>query len=255
MGGRAAQLGLRIGVLFLVAVSLTGCLKQNAATDTDTQTGTDTGNTATDGTSTTPTVSDLTSLSPSGFDSELNAHYALAVAAAKAWHADAVVSYVSVTLGTSLAPQTGNEVYVFGSASDLDNWFTYSYAEAKNKSVRAIIPKADYLGDKLTPINVDYWSMNFVQALQLAEQNGGATFRTANPNPQITVYLSNRTPRGWLWWTVQYDTAAGQSLSLLINPFLGGVVDEQGTQLVPDRAASTSTSTGSGSTSTTTQTP
>lgn len=253
MTARRVQFGVRLLLLATVAVSLTGCLKgKTPSTDTTgTSTTGTTDGTQTDGTSATPTVSDLTSLAPSGFDSELNAHYALAKTAAAAWHSDAVVTYVSVSLGTSLKPEQGNEVYVFGSASDLDNWFTFSYSEPKNKSVRAIIPKADYLGDKLTPVNVSYWSMNFVQALQLAEQNGGATFRTANPNPQITVYLSNRTPRGWLWWTVQYEAASGQTQTLLINPFLGGVVDEQGTQLVPDRATSSSSTTGS--TTTTTQ--
>jgi hypothetical protein len=245
----AKSLALRILAITAISLTLTGCLKKKAET---TSTGTDQAGQTTDttqsttGTSTTPTVSDLTTLAPTSFDSDLAAHYAQGLAAAKIWHPDAVVSYVSVALGTSLAPKSGKEVYVFGSAGDLDNWYTYSVSQDTGKSVRAIIPKADYLGDKITPINTAYWLMNYVQALQLAEQNGGATFRIANPNPQITVTLSNRTPRGWLWWTVDYRTAGttSKSLALLINPNLGGVSDEQGNVLVPDRgAAATSTTT------------
>lgn len=216
-----------------VAVSLTGCKAKTPAV-TDTAPATDTSNT----TATTPTTTDLTTLLPATFDADTAAHLAQADVVAKVWHADAVLSYVSITLPT-LEPKKGNEVYVFGSASDLDNWYTYSLSQDTGKSVRAIIPKADYLGDKITPINQTYWKMNYVKALQLAEQNGGATFRISNPNPQISVFLSNRTPRGWLWWTVEYKTASGQNLSLLINPNLGGVIDETGKQLVPDSTTST----------------
>lgn len=250
-------LTLRIAAITAISLTLTGCLKSKTpdATTTDTtesSTTTDTATSSTD-TSTTTTVSDLTTLAATSFDSDLQAHYAQGLAAAKVWHANAVVSYVSVSLGTNLTPRKGNEVYVFGSASDLENWFTYSLSQDTGKSVRAIIPKADYLGDKITPVNTTYWLMNYVQALQLAEQNGGSAFRIANPNPQITVFLSNRAPRGWLWWTVEYRSATGQSLALLINPNLGGVSDEQGNVLVPDRGTTgTSTSTTTTPTSTTT---
>ena len=257
MDNRSSSVGrltLRIVAITVISLTLTGCLKSKTPTTSTTQTTTSTDTTnGTNNTSTTSTVSDLTTLSSTSFDSDLQAHYAQGLAAAKVWHPDAVVSYVSVSLGTTLVPKKGNEVYVFGSASDLDNWFTYSLSQDTGKSVRAIIPKADYLGDKITPVNTTYWHMNYVQALQLAEQNGGSAFRIANANPQITVFLSNRAPRGWLWWTVEYRSAAGQSLSLLINPNLGGVSDEQGNVLVPDRGTTgTSTSTTAPSTSTTT---
>lgn len=236
---------LRVTGVLLIAFSLTGCLKSNP-TETPT---TEESTTSSQTTEPVTTVSDLTNLAPASFDTDLMTHFTLGKAAARAWKPDAVLSYVSVTLAT-LAPNKGSEVYVFGSASDLDNWFTYSVSQDTGKSVRAIIPKADYLGSQLTPINEAYWSMNYVQALQLAEQNGGATFRISNPNPQMTVYLSNRTPRGWLWWTVEYTGASGETLVLLINPYLGGVADAQGNQLIPDRATPGTTS---GTTSTSTQ--
>lgn len=234
------QIARRVAGVALIALSLTGCLKSRTTDNTTTSTAPET----TESTTQTPTVSDLTTLAPATFDTDLTTHFTLGSAAATAWKPDAVISYVSVTLPT-LTPNTGSEVYVFGSASDLDNWFTYSVSQETGKSVRAIIPKADYLGSQLTPINQAYWSMNYVQALQLAEQNGGATFRINNPNPQLTIYLSNRTPRGWLWWTVEYKAASGATLVLLINPYLGGVKDEQGNDLVPDRAAPATSTTSS----------
>ncbi|MEK7184189.1 MAG: hypothetical protein AAB701_01580 [Patescibacteria group bacterium] len=241
-------LGRSFGIV-LIAISLTGCLKsETPPTDTPTETTT----TTTDTSTTTPIVSDLTTLAPTGFDADVATHLTLGSAAAQVWKQDAVISYVSVSIPT-LTPNKGSEVYVFGSASDLDNWFTYSISQETGKSVRAIIPKADYLGNTITPINQAFWSMNYVQALQLAEQNGGAAFRLNNPNPQVTAYLSNRAPRGWLWWTIEYKSTSGQTLSLLMNPYLGGVSDELGNVLVPDRAAPGTTTTTTPSTSTTTQ--
>lgn len=232
---RVPQLIARGLGITLIALGLTGCLKTTPPTETPT-TEITTPDVAV------PIVSDLTTIAPSTFDANLTTHLTLGQAAARVWKPDAVISYVSISMA-NLTPDTGNEVYVFGSASDLDNWFTYSVSQETGKSVRAIIPKADYLGNTLTPINESFWTMNYVQALQLAEQNGGATFRVNNPNPPITAYLSNRTPRGWLWWTIEYRATSGEVLTLLINPYLGGVTDEQGTVLVPDRAAPGSTTT------------
>lgn len=212
-------------ILAGLALTLTGCLKQSS---------TPTSSTSPTTTPSSPTAAnDLTALAPTTFDVDLNAHLSQATAAAKLWKADAVVSYVSVEPPTSLVPNLANEVYVFGSASDLDNWFTYSYAEATEKFVRAIIPKTDYLGSSINPIDTSFWKMNYVEAFQLAEKNGGSTFRQSNPNTKVTMFLSQRAPRGWLWWSIQYTPLSGQALTLLVNPFRGEVVDETGKQLAP----------------------
>jgi len=153
-----------------------------------------------------------------------------------------------VELPADLAPNTGREVYVFGSAANIDNWYTYSVAEDTGKFVRAIIPKEDYLGRNLDPINFDFWTMNYVQALQLAEANGGADFQTNNSGTTITAYLSERAPKNWLWWTIEYTAPSSETFSLLINPFQGNVVDESGNEVAPAGGQPTP-ATGTGNTS------
>jgi hypothetical protein len=96
--------------------------------------------------------------------------------------------------------------------------------------------------------------MNYVEALQLAEANGGADFRTTNAGTRVTIFLSNRAPRGWLWWTVEYSAPSGEQFTLLVNPNRGEVVNESGDELAPpaDDSSSTdaSTSTSTDATST-----
>ncbi len=207
----------------LIVVGFTGCLRRDAEPEPQ-----DTSDTTPQ-----PTVSDLTTLPPSSFDQELATHLEQATEAATTWKEDALLTYVSVELPASLVPNSGNEVYVFGSAGDVENWYTYSIAQETGKFVRAIIPKEDFLGRDLEPINQEFWTMNYVEALQLAELNGGFDFRTTNPGTTATTFLSHRAPRNWLWWTVEYTAPTGQQLTLLVNPFRGEVVDETGTEIAP----------------------
>lgn len=235
-------IGLRLRTVagFLVlALTLTGCgLKK-----TDDSATSSTTDETTDATTDTVTSSadDLTTLSPAGFDTELTSHFNLATNAATAWQPDAVLTYVSVEVPASLAANQGSEVYVFGSASDTVNWWTYSLSQSTGKFVRAIIPKEDYLGPEIVPVNTAYWKMNYVEALQLAETNGGAGFRLTNPDSSVTLFLSQRAPRGWLWWTAEYSAPSGEQFTLLINPNLGEVVDEQGTEVAPPTDGTSST--------------
>lgn len=190
----------------------------------------------------TPTTGDASSLVgilPSSANIKVTTNLNLATNAAKGWREDAVLTYVSVELPASLKPDSGNEVYVFGSAADTNNWWTYSISQETGKFVRALIPKEDYLGATLDPINTQYWNMNYVEALQLAEGNGGSDFRSANAGTRATTFLSNRAPRGWLWWTVEYSAPSGEQFTLLVNPNRGEVVNESGDEVAP---ASDSTS-------------
>lgn len=244
--------GLRMAALFLVlSLGLTGCgLKQDntSSTDTGTDTGTDT---STDtGTDTSAGVTDLTTISPASAETSLQVNLAAATAAATTWKSNAALVYVSVDIPSNLAQNAGNEVYVFGSPDDPTNWWTYSLAQESGKFVRALIPKEDYLGDEITPINLNYWNMNYVEAFQLAEANGGAAFRLTSPGARANLYLSQRAPRGWLWWTAEYTAPSGEQFTLLINPNLGEVVDEQGTPIAPSTQSSTSQSTDTSSSST-----
>lgn len=215
-------------VILGLAVTLTGC-KNSKSSDETSETATETA----DETETSSTADDLTTILPSSVDTTLETHLNLARNAVQAWHPDAALTYVSIELPASLALDSGNEVYVFGSAQDTGNWWTYSLSQETGKFVRAIIPKEDFLGAELTPVNLEYWKMNHVEALQLAEDNGGNDFRLANTGTRVTLFLSQRAPRGWLWWSVEYKAPSGESFTLLVNPNRGEVVDENGNELSP----------------------
>lgn len=219
-------------VLALVLVGCSGkkAQEQTAATPTDEQVATDTSSDPTVESSD-PTL--VTGISPSSLNTKVTTNLNLATNAAKDWRADAVLTYASVELPASLKVDSGNEVYVFGSAADSENWWTYSISQTTNKFVRALIPREDYLGGRLDPINIQYWNMNYAEALQLAEQNGGSAWRSQNAGSRVAIFLSQRAPRGWLWWTVEYSAPSGEQFTLLINPNRGEVVNESGDEVAP----------------------
>ncbi|MBI4185520.1 hypothetical protein HY524_00535 [Candidatus Berkelbacteria bacterium] len=229
--------------LLLVSLTLSGCSLGKKTSDTSTSSTTQNQSTSdTQQPSPTGDPNSLTGLLPSSINTKVTTNLNLATNAAHAWQSDAVLTYVSVELPATLAPDSGNEVYVFGSAADNTNWWTYSIAQDTGKFVRALIPREDYLGATLDPVNTNYWNMNYVEALQLAESNGGADFRSKNASTRVTIFLSQRAPRGWLWWTVEYTAASGEQLTLLVNPNRGEVVNEAGDEVAPAKATTPSSS-------------
>ncbi len=222
----------RFGWLIIASsVLLSGCSLPRFGTSTKLESVTSTATSSTE-TAAQPAAPALKAASPTTFDQPIAAALGAAQERARAWQSDAVLSYVSVELPADLAVTAATDTYVFGSNKDSTNWFTYSFAEATAKSIRAIIPKDDYLGSTVSPINSSYWKMNYVEAFQLADANGGADFRTKHPDARVTLYLSHRAPNQWLWWTVQYKAAATTILTLLVNPNQGEVIDSGGKQLV-----------------------
>lgn len=226
------QLWLLVPALALVLVGCSGKKDETPPNTTETETTQPSDSTA-------PTTGDPTSLTevaPSSLNTKVTTNLNLATNAAHDWRADAVLTYASVELPASLKIDSGNEVYVFGSAADTENWWTYSISQTTNKFVRALIPREDYLGGRLDPVNIEYWNMNYAEALQLAEKNGGSDFRLANSGARVATFLSQRAPRGWLWWTVEYTAPSGEQFTLLINPNRGEVVNESGDEVAPPGA-------------------
>lgn len=236
----------RFGLLILIgSLTLSGCslpsLDKKPATTTPSTT-----TTTTPAPPPQPVVQTLLTASTTSFDQPVSQQVAAAQDKAKVWQADAVLHYVSVELPADLSLTAATDTYVFGSGKDADNWFTYSLNEATSKSIRAVIPKADYLGDSIVPINQSYWKMNYVEAFQLADANGGAVFRKAHTDARVTLYLSHRQPNQWLWWTVQYKASGSALLTLLVNPNQGEVIDSGGNQLVAPPAGSSAAGTSAG---------
>lgn len=162
---------------------------------------------------------------PASLDASLKANRTLAETKVKAWQSDAVLYHFSAKLPADLTIGQATEVYTYGSAADAYNWWTLNISGKTNKSVRALIPKEDYLGTTLQPIPLKFWQSNYIEALQLAEAGGGADFRSSHPDTQVVISLAVGEPKNYLWWTVEYQSATSEPYKILINPSTKEIID------------------------------
>ncbi len=147
---------------------------------------------------------------------------------AKKWKGNAQIMMVSVKLPLDLSLNNSTETYTYGSADETNYWWTYSLSEQTGKFVRALVYKDDYLGKEMTPINLQYWRTNYVEAFQIAENYQGKQFRSNNSNVTVNLTLSVSEPKNWLWWLVEYKSEDGNSYSVRINPNDRTIADEAG---------------------------
>jgi len=177
-----------------------------------------------------PNKNDLTNLDPSSALDETKANFKVAQEKAILWHPDAVLYSTSAKITSTLDWQDVIEVYTFGSAQEPANWWTISISVRSKNYVRAIIPKEDYLGANLTPIALQYWKINYLEAFQTAEKNGGKDWRNnqKNSNYQITVTLAHAEPNNYLYFIVEYQNSDGSDKKTIqINANNGEVVNQE----------------------------
>ncbi|EKD56598.1 MAG: hypothetical protein ACD_58C00138G0001 [uncultured bacterium] len=221
-------------VLFLSLSGLSCSLFSKKTTDTTTTDAT----TDTTTTDTDLATTNLTNVEATSIDDLVTTNYNLAKSKAQDWKSDAVLVNLTVKLPKNLATNQATETYVFGSAQDANNWFSFSISESSSKYIRAVIPKEDYLGTDVKPVNSTYWKMNYLRAFQLAEANGGKTFRAANKNSEVVTTLGHGLPKGWLWWQMEYKSVdTGNKLIIKVNPNDSTVIDENGNPLSTATAA------------------
>lgn len=160
----------------------------------------------------------LLTLEPTQLDPTFQVNKDLADKKVKDWKADAVLYQVAVKLPPNLSVGQITEVLTYGSPTDAYNWWTMTISEKTGKSIRAIIPKEDFLGTTLQPVPTKFWQINAIEALQLADVNGGAAFRLKHPDAQVTINLAVSQPKNFLWYSVEYETATAEPLKILVNP-------------------------------------
>lgn len=170
----------------------------------------------------------LLTIDPLTYDAKFTANYESAYNEAKKWQPDAQLVMVSVKLPMSLALDSATQTYTFGSANETNYWWTYSYSEATQKYVRALVNKDDYLGVDIKPIPLKFWRTNYLEAFQIADNYQGRDFRLNNANTEVTLTLKISDPNGWLWWIIEYKSALGQNLSFRVNPNDRSLADESG---------------------------
>ncbi|AKM82432.1 TPA: hypothetical protein DD449_05065 [Candidatus Berkelbacteria bacterium] len=156
--------------------------------------------------STTTSGNDFTNQDTKTVTTNTQTNLAKAKVAANAWKSDAYFAGLNFRVPGDLNPLSLSMTYIFGSNEDKDNWFTYSI-DAQNKFVRAAIPKADFLGTDLQPIQEQYWKKSYVDILRTADDNGGTAYKAQHPEAQTTVTLSQSAPKNWTWYVVEYRGA------------------------------------------------
>jgi len=151
----------------------------------------------------TVTVTNLSNIDPAEFDESVKNEYA--TANSKAMEADPknVFSALVVELPGNLAVASGNDRYIFSSATNVSNNWTITLSQKTGSFIRAVIPKDDYLG-VLKPMDTKLWKFNYVTALQIAEKNGGKEWREKNNAQSVTLTLMHQDTNNWLVWTVEY---------------------------------------------------
>lgn len=177
---------------------------------------------------------ELLAVTPEEALPELRANFEDASRLAKNWSSQAALVNITVKL-TGPTKEGGTLTYVFDSPEEPGLHYTISYKLDSGSYVRAIIPEEDFLGGGLRPIELRYWKTSYVEALQIAEKNGGADFRRDGPVTSISLTLQHGEPRGWLWWTVEYEAKGKSPFRLQINPFHKEVLKEE-TPAVPEES-------------------
>ncbi len=164
-------------------------------------------------TKTSGAIANLTNLDPTSYDSIVKNEFSLANEEAVAADNDNKLSAIDIQIGPDLSPSSVVSRYAFSSDKDTNNNWTMTFTEINTNFSRALIPKADYLGN-ISEINTGLWKFNFVTALQIAEKNGGLKWRESNKLDGVRLTLRYSDPNNWLLWSVQYK---GDNSSLLVK--------------------------------------
>lgn len=173
-------------------------------------------------TETTQTIADLTNADSKDFTTELTNELALADQKAHEYSAAETLSALEIKIPGSLIPRSGNSTYIYDQTKDDKYHFTINISQATANFIRAIIPKDDYFGS-MTAINLKSWKLSYIDALKVAEKNGGQDWRKNNTLSELKLTLKNAQPKGWLYWFVKYSSDSS-SFEAQVDTFTGRFV-------------------------------
>jgi len=148
-------------------------------------------------------ISNLTNIDSSSLNENITSQASVADGKAAEVDKKFQLIAVEVKLPGSLDTGSGETTYVYASSADKINNWVITVSNTTGKFVRARVPKEDYIGG-LGAISRDYWKLNYIAALQIAEKNGGLDFRNSNEVVEVRLTLKNSDPKNWLYWFVDY---------------------------------------------------
>lgn len=198
----ARQPAILIGIFILALIVSIGWFLLSPKKNSSSKTGTETA-TGTSSSDQTAKVSNLTNLDPTDFDSLIKKEYALATEKAEAQSPTNKLTGIQIKIDANMDPESVETTYIFNSAINESNNWVITISGQNQNYVRALIPKEDFFG-AADMMNTKLWKYNFVTALQLAEKNGGSTWREQNTLLGVTLTLKHTGANNWLLWTVTY---------------------------------------------------
>lgn len=178
--------------------------------------------TATQG-STADKIANLSNINPTEFDSITKKTYASANQLALEADSAYKIAGVEINVDKDLSPDTFVTRYIFNNPADASTNFVVTFGTTGSQYIRAIIPIKDYMG-ALAQMNTKAWKYNFVTALQLAEKNGGLTWRENNKITDVKLTLKHTGAKNWLLWVVTYQGENNQKLVVNLDANSGAVI-------------------------------
>jgi len=174
----------------------------------------------------------LLTIDPNTLSTEIAQGKDLAETKAKEWQNNAKLVAVQVEIPASLKKTSVSSRYIFNSLGVSAWYWTIALTATNENYVRALIPKEDYIASDLKVVLEDFWQENYAEALQAAEENGGATWRETNNMGGATLVLSRGQPNSWLYWQVEYialdangERSAVDNFKIRINAYTGEVAE------------------------------
>lgn len=164
-----------------------------------------------------------------------------AYAKAKTWKDNATLCAASVKISNDLSTQGITYSYIYCTPDDKTFYYNINF-NSTGDFLRALIWQTDYIKANLPAISLQYFKISFAKALQIAETNGGQSFRNNNPQSDITLNLYKAKPNNYNYWFVQYQDR--ETPEKLIKQ-----IDANSGEIVGVNTNSNSTTTGDDSTS------
>lgn len=148
------------------------------------------------------------------------------------WQSNSKLVAVQVEVPSSLRKENVSTRYIYSSPSVNYYYWTIAISADNTSYIRALIPKEDYLNSNLDIILNDFWKFNYVQALQIADENGGSDWRETNNLGQVTMVLSRGQPNNYHYWNIEYvavdedgQRIDSNNFKLKISSYSGEIVE------------------------------
>jgi hypothetical protein len=179
------------------------------------------------------TGENLLTIDADTLDANLREKYDFAKRKATEWQNNASLVAIQVEVPSSLSKDSFTTRYVFSSPSVNYYYWTIGITADSTTYARALIPKEDYLQSDLDQILTNFWNLNFAEALQVTDQNGGSDWRENYKLGQIVLILSRGQPNNYHYWTVEYVAINGDgervdsdNLKIKLSAETGEVVED-----------------------------